>query len=87
MQLGAPRVEPGPLKLESRMAVPARAPAVEPLAPTRYQVLRGAVRGAAWLKDRGFDIRGLRFPGAAPRRRPDEDLRGTGGPLPIAARW
>jgi len=38
LQLGAPRVEPDAVDLESRVAAPARPPVVEPLAPTRYQV-------------------------------------------------
>ena len=37
-QLGAPRVESDSVKLESRMALPARPAVVEPLAPSRYQV-------------------------------------------------
>jgi 5-methylcytosine-specific restriction endonuclease McrA len=38
LQLGAPRVEPDAVNLESRVAAPARPAVVEPLAPARYQV-------------------------------------------------
>jgi hypothetical protein len=38
LQLGAHRVEPDAVNLESRVTAPARPAVVEPLAPTRYQV-------------------------------------------------